>query len=81
MDIPFFMNSMNLLLLFFSRFSYGTDIITSFENLIDGRTLVSSDGSFELGVFSLEALVGVVTWEFGSGKSQFKGYKQVQPNK
>ncbi|GKV50574.1 hypothetical protein SLEP1_g57276 [Rubroshorea leprosula] len=52
MDIPFFMNSMNLLLLFFSRFSYGTDIITSFENLIDGRTLVSSDGSFELGFFS-----------------------------
>ncbi|GLU09077.1 hypothetical protein SLE2022_259530 [Rubroshorea leprosula] len=41
-----------LLQLFFSGFSYGTDIITSSTNLSDGRTLVSSDGSFELGFFS-----------------------------
>ncbi|GLT56117.1 hypothetical protein SLA2020_291880 [Shorea laevis] len=41
-----------LLQLFFSGFSYGTDIITSYTNLSDGRTLVSSDGSFELGFFS-----------------------------
>ncbi|GLU09092.1 hypothetical protein SLE2022_259680 [Rubroshorea leprosula] len=52
MDVPFFINSMNLLLLFFSKFSYGTDIITSFQNLSDGRTFVSSDGSFELGFFN-----------------------------
>ncbi|GKV51530.1 hypothetical protein SLEP1_g58175 [Rubroshorea leprosula] len=34
------------------RFSYGTDIITLSTNLSDGRTLVSSDESFELGFFS-----------------------------
>ncbi|GLT46750.1 hypothetical protein SLA2020_204800 [Shorea laevis] len=41
-----------LLLFFFTRFSYGTDIITLSTNLSDGRTLVSSDESFELGFFS-----------------------------
>ncbi|GLT56122.1 hypothetical protein SLA2020_291930 [Shorea laevis] len=52
-----------LSLLFFSRFSYGTDIITVSDNLSDGRTLVSSDGSFELGFFSSES----------SGKSRYLG--------
>ncbi|GLT56118.1 hypothetical protein SLA2020_291890 [Shorea laevis] len=37
---------------FFSRFSYGIDTITVSNNLSDGRTLVSSDGSFKLGFFS-----------------------------
>ncbi|GLT33583.1 hypothetical protein SLA2020_081570 [Shorea laevis] len=41
-----------LLLFFFSRFSCRTDFITSSTNLSDGKTLVSSDGSFELGFFS-----------------------------
>ncbi|GLU09106.1 hypothetical protein SLE2022_259820 [Rubroshorea leprosula] len=41
-----------LLLLFFPRFSCSTNFITSSTNLSDGGTLVSSDGSFELGFFS-----------------------------
>ncbi|GLT56121.1 hypothetical protein SLA2020_291920 [Shorea laevis] len=52
-----------LLHLFFSCFSYGTDIITSSTNLSDGRTLVSSDGTFELGFFSSGS----------SGKSRYLG--------
>ncbi|GLU09078.1 hypothetical protein SLE2022_259540 [Rubroshorea leprosula] len=52
-----------LLQLFFSSFSYGTDIITSSTNLSDGRTLVSSDGTFELGFFSSGS----------SGKSRYLG--------
>ncbi|GLT56079.1 hypothetical protein SLA2020_291520 [Shorea laevis] len=52
-----------LLHLFFSSFSYGTDIITSSTNLSDGRTLVSSDGTFELGFFSSGS----------SGKSRYLG--------
>ncbi|GLT46514.1 hypothetical protein SLA2020_202600 [Shorea laevis] len=49
--------------LFFSSFLYGTDIITSSQNLSDGGTLVSSDGSFELGFFSPGS----------SGKSRYLG--------
>ncbi|GKV19864.1 hypothetical protein SLEP1_g30067 [Rubroshorea leprosula] len=58
-----------LLQLFFSSFLYGTDIITSSQNLSDGRTLVSSDGSFELGFFS----------PGNSGKSRYLGiwYKNI----
>ncbi|GLT33586.1 hypothetical protein SLA2020_081600 [Shorea laevis] len=41
-----------LVFLFFSRFSHGTDFITSSNILSDGRTLVSRDGNFELGFFS-----------------------------
>ncbi|GLT46751.1 hypothetical protein SLA2020_204810 [Shorea laevis] len=41
-----------LLLFFFARFSCEIDIFTSSTNLSDGRTLVSSDESFELGFFS-----------------------------
>ncbi|GLT46499.1 hypothetical protein SLA2020_202460 [Shorea laevis] len=53
MNIPFLNFIVFILLLFFfTRFSCGTDIITSSTNLSDGRTLVSSDGSFELGFFS-----------------------------
>ncbi|GLU09087.1 hypothetical protein SLE2022_259630 [Rubroshorea leprosula] len=52
MDIGFLMFVIILLLLFFSTFSCGIDIITSSTNLSDGRTLVSSDGRFELGFFS-----------------------------
>ncbi|GKV50478.1 hypothetical protein SLEP1_g57179 [Rubroshorea leprosula] len=44
-----------LLLLFFSRFSCSTNFITSSTNLSDGGTLVSSDGSFELGFFGTES--------------------------
>ncbi|GLU09099.1 hypothetical protein SLE2022_259750 [Rubroshorea leprosula] len=58
-----------LVLLFFSRFSHGTDIITSSNNLSDGRTLVSRDGSFELGFFSSGS----------SGKNRYLGiwYKNI----
>ncbi|GLU09117.1 hypothetical protein SLE2022_259920 [Rubroshorea leprosula] len=53
MDIRFLKLTIITLLLFFSsRFSCGTDIITSSTNLSEGRTLVSNDGSFELGFFS-----------------------------
>ncbi|GLT46510.1 hypothetical protein SLA2020_202570 [Shorea laevis] len=53
MDIRFSMFIIIILLLFFfSRLSCATDIITSSTNLSDGRTLISSDGSFELGFFS-----------------------------
>ncbi|GKV19854.1 hypothetical protein SLEP1_g30059 [Rubroshorea leprosula] len=52
-----------LYLLFLSRFSYGTDVINSSSHLTDGTTLVSSDGSFELGFFSSGR----------SGKSRYLG--------
>ncbi|GLU09090.1 hypothetical protein SLE2022_259660 [Rubroshorea leprosula] len=53
MDIRFFMFVIIiLLLLFFSTLSCGTDIMISSTNLSDGATLVSNDGSFELGFFS-----------------------------
>jgi len=40
------------LLLFFSEFSAATDTITQFESLEDNKTLVSKDGTFELGFFT-----------------------------
>ncbi|GLT56123.1 hypothetical protein SLA2020_291940 [Shorea laevis] len=52
-----------LSLLFLSRFSFGADIINSSSYLSDGTTLVSSDGSFELGFFSSGR----------SGKSRYLG--------
>ncbi|GLU09081.1 hypothetical protein SLE2022_259570 [Rubroshorea leprosula] len=70
MGIPFLKFIIIILLqLFFSSFLYGTDIITSSQNLSDGRTLVSSDGSFELGFFSPGS----------SGKSRYLGicYKNI----
>ncbi|GLU09101.1 hypothetical protein SLE2022_259770 [Rubroshorea leprosula] len=56
-------------LLFFSRFSDGTDMITSSNNLSDGRTLVSRDGNFELGFFNSAS----------SGKNRYLGiwYKNI----
>ncbi|KAH9651201.1 G-type lectin S-receptor-like serine/threonine-protein kinase [Citrus sinensis] len=40
------------LLFFLSKSSFTSDTITSFQSLSDGRTLVSKEGSFELGFFS-----------------------------
>ncbi|KAH9651208.1 Receptor-like serine/threonine-protein kinase SD1-8 [Citrus sinensis] len=40
------------LLFFLSESSFASDTITSSQSLSDGRTLVSKDGSFELGFFS-----------------------------
>ncbi|XP_027353644.1 G-type lectin S-receptor-like serine/threonine-protein kinase At4g27290 [Abrus precatorius] len=40
------------LLLFFSQISHAIDTITQFKSLPDGSTLVSKDGSFELGFFN-----------------------------
>ncbi|KAK7405152.1 hypothetical protein VNO78_06350 [Psophocarpus tetragonolobus] len=37
---------------FFSKFSAATDTITQFEPLEDNTTLVSKDGTFELGLFT-----------------------------
>ncbi|GAY53028.1 hypothetical protein CUMW_146300 [Citrus unshiu] len=42
----------NILLFFLSESSFASDTITSSQSLSDGRTLVSKDGSFELGFFS-----------------------------
>ena len=41
------------LLFFFFETTYGIDNITSTQTLADGKTLVSKDGNFELGFFSL----------------------------
>ena len=41
------------LLLFFSQISCTTDTITRSQSLPDGSTLISNDGTFELGFFSL----------------------------
>ncbi|GLU09074.1 hypothetical protein SLE2022_259500 [Rubroshorea leprosula] len=72
MDIQLLMLIIIILLpLFLSRFSYGTDIITASSYFSDGTTLVSSDGSFELGFFSSGR----------SGKSRYLGIwfrKEVQ---
>ncbi|GLT46504.1 hypothetical protein SLA2020_202510 [Shorea laevis] len=59
-----------LLLFFFARFSCETDIFSSSTNLSDGRTLVSSDESFELGFFSSGS----------SAKSRYLGiwYKNIR---
>ncbi|KAH9728997.1 hypothetical protein KPL70_009227 [Citrus sinensis] len=40
------------LLLIFSEFSFASDILTSSQSLTDGSTIISKDGSFELGFFS-----------------------------
>ncbi|KAK7405147.1 hypothetical protein VNO78_06345 [Psophocarpus tetragonolobus] len=40
------------LLVFFSKFSYATDTITQSRPLLDGSTLVSKEGTFELGFFT-----------------------------
>ncbi|XP_029128480.1 G-type lectin S-receptor-like serine/threonine-protein kinase At4g27290 isoform X2 [Cajanus cajan] len=42
----------NLLFFFFSQVSYATDTITHSQPLSDGSTLVSKDGTFELGFFT-----------------------------
>ncbi|GAY52991.1 hypothetical protein CUMW_146120 [Citrus unshiu] len=53
---------------FLSEFSFAPDIITSSHTLNDGRTLISKDGSFELGFFSP-----------GSSKNRYVGiwYKNI----
>ncbi|XVE50451.1 hypothetical protein DITRI_Ditri01bG0163200 [Diplodiscus trichospermus] len=40
------------IIIFFSKASIAADMISPSESLIDGMTLVSSDGSFQLGFFS-----------------------------
>ncbi|XP_031281331.1 G-type lectin S-receptor-like serine/threonine-protein kinase At4g27290 isoform X2 [Pistacia vera] len=52
MDILSFLLISYKLLLFFSEYSYASDSISSSQSLSDGRTLVSIDGTFELGFFS-----------------------------
>ncbi|XP_058772148.1 G-type lectin S-receptor-like serine/threonine-protein kinase At4g27290 isoform X1 [Vicia villosa] len=42
----------NLLLLFLFKFSSAADTITQSESLSDGKTLISKDGTFELGFFN-----------------------------
>ncbi|XP_058747477.1 G-type lectin S-receptor-like serine/threonine-protein kinase At4g27290 isoform X2 [Vicia villosa] len=42
----------SMLLLLFSKFSYGADTITQSESLSDGSTLISKEGTFELGFFN-----------------------------
>ncbi|RDY03180.1 G-type lectin S-receptor-like serine/threonine-protein kinase, partial [Mucuna pruriens] len=49
---PMFLTIIFKLLLFFSQISYATDTITQFQPLPDGSTLVSNDGTFELGFFT-----------------------------
>ncbi|KAH9803150.1 Receptor-like serine/threonine-protein kinase SD1-8 [Citrus sinensis] len=46
------MNVLLILLVFLSESSFASDTITSSQSLSDGRTLVSKEGSFELGFFS-----------------------------
>ncbi|XVF77709.1 hypothetical protein PTKIN_Ptkin14bG0068700 [Pterospermum kingtungense] len=52
MDIFSFTACFLLLLLLFSKASIAVDMISPSESLTDGMTLVSKDGSFELGFFS-----------------------------
>ncbi|KAJ1435154.1 S-locus glycoprotein domain [Sesbania bispinosa] len=40
------------ILFFSSQISWANDKITQFQSLVDGRTLVSQDGTFELGFFN-----------------------------
>ncbi|KAK4255707.1 hypothetical protein QN277_008671 [Acacia crassicarpa] len=49
--LPYVLALINLFM-FCTRLSYATDTLTQFQSLPDGRTLVSRDGSFELGFFS-----------------------------
>ncbi|XP_027354350.1 G-type lectin S-receptor-like serine/threonine-protein kinase At4g27290 [Abrus precatorius] len=50
--IPFMLVIFKLLLSFFSHFSFATDTISQTQPLADGSTLVSNDGTFELGFFN-----------------------------
>ncbi|KAL9444282.1 hypothetical protein AB3S75_017463, partial [Citrus x aurantiifolia] len=52
MDVFLFSFICCKLLFFLSESSFASDTITSSQSLNDGRTLVSKDGSFELGFFS-----------------------------
>ncbi|KAH9803153.1 Receptor-like serine/threonine-protein kinase SD1-8 [Citrus sinensis] len=52
MDVFLFSFICCKLLFFLSESSFASDTITSSQSLSDGRTLVSKDGSFELGFFS-----------------------------
>ncbi|XVF77698.1 hypothetical protein PTKIN_Ptkin14bG0067900 [Pterospermum kingtungense] len=52
MDMDILSFSACFLLLIFSKASIAIDMISPSESLTDGMTLVSSDGSFELGFFS-----------------------------
>ncbi|KAH9803166.1 Receptor-like serine/threonine-protein kinase SD1-8 [Citrus sinensis] len=52
MDVFMFSFICCKLLFFLSESSFASDTITSSQSLSDGRTLVSKDGSFELGFFS-----------------------------
>ncbi|TKY66370.1 G-type lectin S-receptor serine/threonine-protein kinase [Spatholobus suberectus] len=52
MAIPAFMFLICRLLLLFSQTCYAIDTITQVQSLPDGSTLVSKDGSFELGFFN-----------------------------
>ncbi|KAH9803121.1 Receptor-like serine/threonine-protein kinase SD1-8 [Citrus sinensis] len=52
MDVLLFSFICCKLLFFLSESSFASDTITSSQSLSDGRTLVSKDGSFELGFFS-----------------------------
>ncbi|KAK7262698.1 hypothetical protein RJT34_30274 [Clitoria ternatea] len=52
MTIFAFMLAIARLLLFFTKASSANDILTRFQSLPDGRTLVSRNKTFELGFFS-----------------------------
>ncbi|KAK9209463.1 hypothetical protein WN944_001829 [Citrus x changshan-huyou] len=68
MDVLSFLFICCKLLFFLSESSFASDTITSSQSLNDGRTLVSKDGSFELGFFSP-----------GSSKNRYVGiwYKNI----
>ncbi|GLT64179.1 hypothetical protein SLA2020_366870 [Shorea laevis] len=68
MDIHSSMVIIPYLLFFFFKASFGVDSITSTQSLSDGKTLVSREGSFELGFFSP-----------GSSKNRYLGiwYKNI----
>ncbi|XP_052289567.1 G-type lectin S-receptor-like serine/threonine-protein kinase At4g27290 isoform X8 [Citrus sinensis] len=68
MDVLSFLFICCKLVLFLSESSFASDTITSSQSLNDGRTLVSKDGSFELGFFSP-----------GSSKNRYVGiwYKNI----
>ncbi|XP_028800244.1 G-type lectin S-receptor-like serine/threonine-protein kinase At4g27290 [Neltuma alba] len=52
MAILHYVLALTNLFIFCTRFSYATDTLAQFQSLPYGRTLVSRDGSFELGFFS-----------------------------
>ncbi|RDX96533.1 G-type lectin S-receptor-like serine/threonine-protein kinase, partial [Mucuna pruriens] len=52
MAIPIVMLLIFKLLLLFFQICYATDSITQVQSLLDGSTLVSKDGTFELGFFN-----------------------------